>query len=166
MKNLEDIKLELEEIAPTLAGLSKPRNPKVPELYFEGFANRLIHNMELDTSKVTQPVKNETILNKLWWFFAQPRYALTSAASVLILISGMFVLQTKHDTKTMAVNVSQEEAQEYIVQNIEQFDTKSLVDEDLSETEVNSIMNESLPEEEVKQIINENIENLNIEDLL
>jgi hypothetical protein len=165
MKNIE-IRKELEELAPTLAGLEKPQKPKIPELYFEGFANRLISNMELDKLKTLQSVKQESILSKIWWFFAQPRFAIASAASVIVIVSCLFLVPGMEKQKEMAINVSQEDARDYIIQNIDQFDTKSLADEDFSEAEVNKIMDESLPQDEVKKVIDENIENLNIDDLL
>ncbi len=166
MKNIEEIKKELEELAPTLSGLTKPIKPKVPELYFEGFANRLINNLDLETRKVIQPSRHNSILYKIWWFFAQPRYALASATSVVVIICTMFFLTTREIHKETAMNVSQDEAREYIQQHIDQFDTKSLVDDDITDAELNKMMDESLPSEEVNKVINDNIENLNIEDLL
>lgn len=166
MKDTEDIKKELEKIAPTLAGLTKKQQPKVPELYFEGFANRLISNIELENTKRLQNPRNENFITKIYWFFAQPRYVIASVTSVFLIITGLLLIQTKRNSNDLAMNVSQEEASEYIVQHIDQFETKSLVDEDITEAEVNKIMDETLPPDEVNQIINENIDNLNIEDLL
>ena len=166
MKNSDDIKKELEELAPTLASLSKPPRPKIPELYFEGFANRLISNMELDMQNTVHAVKKESVLSRIYWFFAQPRFAIASVASVIVIIACMFLIPEQKNHKEMAINVSQDEAREYIIQNIDQFDAKSLADEDFSEAEVDKLMDETLPQDEVKKVIDENIENLNIDDLL
>lgn len=166
MGNREEINKELQEIAPLLSSLKKPDRPEVPVMYFEGFADRLIRQMDISPSQKVIPVKKENLLDKIWWFFAQPKYALSVAGSIVLIIAFVFMLPVKSDTSQLALNISQEEAGVYISQHIDQFDMKTLIDENLTETDVNTLMEEVLPQEDLDQIINEDIDNLNIEDLL
>ena len=166
MGNRKEILKELEEIAPLLSSLKKPDRPEVPVMYFEGFADRLIRQMDLSSdTKVIAKSKN-SFLDKIFWFFVQPRYALAVAGSIVILVAMIFIIPVKNTTAQFAMNVSQEEAIDYISQHIDQFDMKTLIDENLTDTDVDALMDEVLPQEDLDQIINEDIENLNIEDLL
>jgi hypothetical protein len=166
MGNRKEIIKELEEIAPLLNKIKKPEKAGVPVMYFEGFSDRLVSQMDFKKQGQFKAFSQDTVMGKIWLFFAQPRYVIATATSIVLLVTTIFLLPKDQNKTDLAMNLSQEEVGAYITQHIDQFEMKTLIDEDLTETDVNSLMEKMLPQDEVDKEIEENIDNINIEDLL
>lgn len=166
MGNRKEIIKELEEIAPLLSKIKKPEKPEVPVMYFEGFADRLMSQMDLGKQVPNKVKPRITFFDRIWLFFAQPRYVFATATSIVLIVSAIFILPKDQKSADLAMNLSQEEVGAYITQHIDQFDMRSLIDEDFTETDVNTLMEKMLPQDELDKEIEDNIDNINIEDLL
>ena len=133
MKDNQDIRDELNEISPFLAGMEKKQPFKVPAQYFEQLQNDVLQELKAEAQEDSQPGLSwldrgiEALLLLL-----QPRYAVGFASVAILLVAGIYFSSMESDPISNAestfADLDIEETQEYIASNIDEFEAEWLMD--------------------------------------
>jgi len=133
MKENQEIRNELEEISPFLAGMKKEQPFKVPAQYFEQLQDDVLQQVKAETQKEANPGLSwldRGIASFLLLF--QPRYAVGFASIAILLVAGIYFSRIETDSTAVSKNtfadLDMEETQEYIASNIEEFESEWLMD--------------------------------------
>ena len=159
---------ELQEIAPDLAKIRKPDLPEVPSMYFEGFTDRLLRNMEADSVLVKPKTTQNGFFSKLRHLVYFPQLAI---ASVLLLVAlGFWMLYpnnfNKEDKSFSLKSVESTELINYVDANIDQFDVQSISENVNLDKVSDNLILEIGDKNELDKAIEDNLESINAEDLL
>lgn len=164
----KEILEELQEIAPDLAKIKRPDLPEVPSMYFEGFTDRLLRNMEIESVAVKPQTKQNGFFSKLRHLVYFPQLVL---ASVLLLLAVSFWLlypnNFNNENKNFSLqSVESAELINYVDVNIDQFDVQSIAENVNLEKVSDNLLLEIGEKNELDKAIEDNLESINAEDLL
>ena len=138
----EEIKKELEEIAPLLSKIKKEDTFDIPKNYFEALPEQILGQIDFPKNntfttlpKTTTPQKwYAQWIEKLTIFF-QPKMAI-GLAMMIILVSGAYFLtpihkppMAKHSALSETLDQTTDaQLEEYVTANIDNFDEEELFD--------------------------------------
>lgn len=158
MSEKENIKTELEDLAPTLAKL-KAENLgtgfQVPPNYFRQLTTDILAEVQ-PSSPVPSVTWYDRLIRQLSTLL-QARPALALASVVVLILAGMWFLRTNslssNDVPGLALN--NEELEAYVLAHIEDFDTDLLIDIYTAEEEgkTEEIMESPLLEENLDNLL-------------
>ena len=130
----EEIKEELQEIAPFLANLKKEDPFKTPKFYFERLEDSILEKVQPE--KIKMPVASKQVHSSLISQFGhwvstllQPRWAM-ALALITILAAGSWFLKKQQNTETTQTlsEITTEDIHQYVNANIDDFDEELLVE--------------------------------------
>ena len=158
----EDFKKELENLSPNLAKLKAQQSADKPELPANFF-----HNMQVEVlgklKEEMQPVgqvEKAKPTSSWWTFLLKPQMSIVFATGLILVVAGIFWIDSTMVEKTAFAELSEEEILEYIDENIEEFDALSLTE--ITEEEID--FENNLEEEEIDNFLEENIDQINDSD--
>ena len=130
MDRKKEIKEELEQISPFLAGLKKEQNFKVPTNYFNDLQEDLWKQVQPQPQRETQSTPKRTWLEEIELALAslfQPRMALSLASLLLLLTVGWYFMQPPVDSNSIADASlpTLEEVSDYLADHLDDFDADS-----------------------------------------
>jgi len=164
----ENIKNELSQNAPLLAGMEKQEHFKVPAHYFDGLQQRVLERIRIEAPvKTAQPMP--WWVDRLLWLF-QPQYAV-AFATVLIVVVMAAVLQlpqTETGGNNLVAAIPAETVTEYLAETQIETDIISaqLDETDISELEQQLAYHPVLEKETYNELINHIDETQIMEELL
>ncbi len=136
MNRKNEIKKELEEIAPFLNDIKKEKSGfQVPDNYFKEMQNQVIQQLnESPAEKHSNPsvflvIKENSI--QTIRLLAQPRYALRAASFVLVLtVAAIFYFQLadRNNPNEFLTDISAEDMYEYVNENIDEFELEEIME--------------------------------------
>ena len=171
MDQEKDIKKELEEISPFLAGLDKKQDFKVPVNYFENLQDEIWEKVRPQQVVVQEKQVSPTWLEQVEAFIAslfQPRMALAMASVLVLLTAGWFFLQDTEGTSLPLAeeNPLFEEASDYLAQHLDDFDAELLLQLELDDEELSQVGESSFPGvEELDDFFDEMLDEVDMDDL-
>ena len=165
MKNKDNLKDELQEIAPFLNNLKSEKSGfEVPKHYFHNLQIEVLNQLEIE-KKATKNKPAPSGLNNFFdrLFHSKPIWALSSVA-VLVLV--FYFFSNKPPSKTLSFSevsleeISTEALDNYLIDHIEELDSDLLI------TDNEYFIDISEPETNFDKAIDEVLEDLDLEDLL
>jgi hypothetical protein len=165
----DNIKNELNELAPTLAGMQPRENLQVPAHYFEGLQHRVMESISMEAS-AKQQQELPAWLNKILWLL-QPQYSVAFATVVmLIVVAAVFQTpQTGIDEANISVaEIPAETVTEYLAEAEIETDAigMQLSDNDINELEQLLAFQPVLERETYNELINHFDESKIVEEFL
>lgn len=171
MDRKNEIRQELEEIAPLLADIKKDKNGfRVPEHYFTQLQDdvlqrvNLVHGEAASAPSFLQKMLRDSVLTIHW--LLQPRYVLRLAGFGLVLALGIYVFFPKSATseKEYLANITQVEVTEYVHQHIDEFELEDMLE--VSEIDASSLLPVAgSPDDFPEEYINDIIDDFNLDEL-
>lgn len=130
MKNKENLDDELKGIAPFLQSLKKQDDGrKVPPGYFDQFEASLFQKIA-ETGATRPGTALKTQPKGLKATFTKPRLLMSVAAAITLLFSAFWFLKPQtavEATQPIAMELSADEVEDYLLDNITDFDSEQLV---------------------------------------
>jgi hypothetical protein len=123
-ENMED---ELKKIAPDLFKQRQQGDGlQVPEGYFEGLEDRVFARIEAAKLRRPTPMKIQKSRAKR---FSLPRIYMAAAAALVLVLSAIWFFQPGPTTSApvAAVELSEEEIENYVLENVQDFEAEQLV---------------------------------------
>jgi len=166
MNNQNEIRIELQEIAPKFSSLEKKNTQRAPENYFNEFPDRMLNIVKEQPTTETWIEKLEKTANSIFSLIFQPKYAIPVSFSVLLLIVLLNLFNSNNQASYLMTHiqeVSDEELEEYLVENFDAIDLVAfgtidaiqgeLLDKSITDEELNNYLLQNFDE----QIITEEI---------
>ena len=160
MSEKENIKAELEDLAPTLAQLKAENTGtgfQVPPSYFRQLTTDILTEVQASAPKPSDRWYYR--LNRQLSILLQVRPAFALASIIVLILAGMWFLRTdslnSNDLPELALN--NEELEAYVLAHIEDFDTDLLIDIYTAQEE------EKTDESAEPPLLEENLDNLLLE---
>lgn len=163
MKNRDDIRKELQEIAPKLSQLGKKNPFTVPDFYFQSLPEKLLQRVRNEPLPWTE--RWEAVLNQFFLRIFQPRYALTFATCLVALAVSIGFLKNREVQYPSAQlsEISTEEIDAYILSDFDDYELVALNGmADIMNTA--EIIPKNITEQELNEYLNDNIDNQTIEE--
>lgn len=158
---------ELKGISPLISKIKKPPLPQTPEMYFEGFEDRLLRKLNFEKQSSYTPNKKEVnfISNFLLWF-AKPVVSLSFVLCVMLLSTWLFYQKQNAQVLAKLEKLDQIDLYNYVNKNIEQFDTPSFIENAIDDKTSVDLYNEIPYQNDAFNTLDENIESIELDDLL
>ncbi len=137
MDEKDNIKKELEEIAPFLAGLKKENPFEVPSNFFEQLPDQIMEQARLTpVERLPQKISWFDRLIASFAFMLRPQVAFAAVCLAALTWTAIFMMQPDSVDQELANDSFLVEADNYIAANIDEFDTEWLADLAVEETNV------------------------------
>lgn len=169
MNQRDDIRRELEEIAPSLAKIEKKEPFRAPDGYFEQFPQHIRTQIAGQPGTASASSQVMEALEQWLSILLRPAYATGFSVVLLLLITGSYALYLNQQTgsanqQEMSLSMlSSQEVDAYLSEHIEQFD-ESVISESVGnlqavETSGNETFSmDEIDSEELDQYIMANIQ--------
>ena len=122
----EEIRKELEEIAPKLARIQRPsETPEVENTYFHHLRIDVLNEVKAREAARIRPVRRG------WWtYLSLPKKPalVMMAASLALLVVAVFWLWPTHEEPDVLAGIETDELYAYIEENIDEFELSELVE--------------------------------------
>lgn len=158
-KNKKEIQDELDALAPSLSKMKKEEVFKVPEHYFSNLSEQVLKELDLETEEVVvkkQPYWWRQLMDNLMALM-QPRIAIGLATLALLLVSVFYLTNSGVEMQTSLVELSSEEAGDYILEHIDDFEDDLLYEIAL---ETDLLENDNLENQELDNYLDEIIDEM------
>lgn len=162
MENKENIKKELEELAPIFARMEKKNPFSVPDSYFQNLPGKLLERVKQEPQPL--PERMEQMLNSFFNRLFQPRYAIPFAACLVLLPVSIGLLKQKNQTAAplLLSDIPTAEIDAYILADIDEYDMVAL--NDVVPAQTTAIIPQNISEEELNNFLEDNIDNQTLEE--
>jgi hypothetical protein len=162
----EDIKKELNELSPFLAGLKKEDPFKTPKFYFDTLADKVLEKAKgevITTHAPPQLEKHYSLserINNWLSSILQPRNTIALATISILIVAGWFFIKQQNKTTLEATaDISKEEIHRYITENIDEFDEDLIIETGAVaiETEGGDLQNADMNDADIENYLKENM---------
>ncbi len=166
MDNREEIKKELNEQAPHIAGMETKNPFSVPHNYFQGLPDKTLQRIRANHKEVWTE-KLESWLNELFSTIFQPRYAIPAAMCFILLAIGVTLKDSLYkspiDISAQLSEISTSEIDEYVLNNIDEYDLTAYNGAQLSD---DFVIPEGITNEDLNNFLLNNSDIQNLEEEL
>lgn len=164
MEDKEEIKRELNELAPRLARIDKKNPFGVPPYYFQGLPDRVLERVKAQPVSWMQKV--EAWLNNVFAVIFRPRYAIPASAFVLMVIVVINFLKTgrpssQFDIAQPLAEISTEEISEFAMENFDEFDWVALTE---TRENVKGLIPADITSDDLRDYLQNNTDNQTLEE--
>lgn len=168
MDNKDDIRKELDELAPRLSRLKKENPFQVPEYYFQGLPDKVLERVKNEPQSWTERLENG--LNRTFALIFRPRYALTFATCLVVLAVSVGFLKNRQTAVTPAAprlsQIPTEAIDSYILTNFDDYELVAFNGNgiDLSSTVPQPMIPADISDEELNDYLHNAIDNQTLEE--
>lgn len=168
MENKDDIRKELDELAPRLSRLKKENPFQVPDYYFQGLPDKVLERVKAEPQPWTARLENG--LNRTFSLIFQPRYALSFATCLVVLAVSIGFLKNRQTAVTPAApqlsQISTEAIDSYILTNFDDYELASLNVNggNMSSTAPQHMIPADISDEELNDYLHHAIDNQTLEE--
>lgn len=161
MENKEEIKKELEELAPRLGKIEKKNPFSVPAYYFQGMPDRVLESAKAQPASWMDRLESQ--LNDVFAMIFRPRYAIPATTSLLTLIVAINFFKANNssqfDIAQPLAEISTEEISEFAMENFDEFDLAAGLPD-----HVNGLIPTGITSDELKDYLQNNSDNQTLEE--
>ena len=170
MEQKDDIRKELNDLAPKLANLKKDNPFKVPDYYFQGLPDKLLERAKAEPVPLTERI--EAALNGFFSRIFQPRYAVTFATCLVVVAVSIGYLKNRETATVPGAQfsvqfskLSTEAIDTYILNNFDDYELVAFNGNGANATPAaETMIPADMTTEELNDYLNETIENQIIEE--
>lgn len=169
MEHQDDIRKELDELAPRLSRLKKENPFQVPDYYFQGLPDKVLERVKNEPQPWTERMENG--LNRIFALIFQPRYALTFATCLVVLAVSIGFLKNRETAVTPAApqlsQISTEAIDAYILNDFDDYELvafngvnsinlfpageKHLIPAGISDDDLNDYLNDNIDNQTLEE---------------
>ncbi len=165
-KEKNNIRKELEELSPLLAGLKNKSEPppfQTPEHYFHQLTHQVMEQVKLEPNP-HGPKKTPDAAGAWWRRLLNPRLATAFAAAVVLLVAAVWLWQAQSGPdEAVAAELTTEEMDRYVSVNIDEYELEWLLETASVEGELPAAA--TPPEEALDEYLDDILEEMELEEL-